>query len=96
MREKKKRKKPYLKKRILSALLVAALLGVSSYQTASASSKAIDDAERKKGEAQENLDEVNQQIQDIEAAQNNLQAEMASYDSQLMTLLTDMEILAAV
>lgn len=95
MREKKKRKKPYLKKRILSALLVAALLGVSSYQTASASSKAIDDAERKKGEAQENLDEVNQQIQDIEAAQNNLQAEMASYDSQLMTLLTDMEILAA-
>lgn len=94
MRGKKLRKNPYLKKRILSALLVA-MLGVTSYQTVSASSKAIDDAERKKGEAEENLNEVNRQIQEIESAQNSLQAEMASYDNQLMTLLTDMEILAA-
>ena len=48
MRGKKLRKNPYLKKRILSALLVA-MLGVTSYQTVSASSKAIDDAERKRG-----------------------------------------------
>lgn len=79
-----------MRKRILAVLLVAAL-GVSCYEHVAAS--ALDDAQKKKSEAQNNLDEVNKQIQDIQSAQNSLQSEMARYDNQLMSLLTDMEIL---
>ena len=81
------------KKKMISAVLVAALL-LGCYRPVAASD-VIDDAEEKKEEAQENLDKVNQQIQDIQAAQDILQTEMAQYDSQLMALLTDMEILAS-
>ena len=84
-------KKRYVRKRILAALL-AGTLGISCYESVEAS--AIDDAQKKKSEAQEELDEVNEQIQSIQTAQNGLQAEMNQYDSQLMKLLTDMEILA--
>lgn len=84
-------KKRYVRKRILAALL-AGTLGISCYESVKAS--AIDDAQKKKSEAQEELDEVNEQIQSIQTAQNSLQAEMNQYDSQLMKLLTDMEILA--
>ena len=36
---------------------------------------------------------MNQQIQNIQSAQNSLRAEMNNYDNQLMSLLTDMDIL---
>ena len=75
----------------IAALLVGALLLGCCHSVAA--SDIIDDAEEKKEEAQENLDKVNQQIQDIQTAQDILQTEMAQYDSQLMALLTDMEIL---
>lgn len=79
------------KKKVISIMLVAALM-LGCYRPVAASN-VINDAEEKKEEAQENLDKVNQQIQDIHAAQDILQAQMAQYDSQMMALLTDMEIL---
>lgn len=54
---------------------------------------AISDAEKKKADAQEELDKINSEIAGIQAAQNSLQSEMAGYDEQLMAVLTDMEIL---
>lgn len=84
-------KKRYMRKQILAALL-AGTLGISCYESVAAS--AIDDAQKKKSEAQQELNEVNEQIESIQTAQSNLQAEMNQYDSQLMNLLTDMEILA--
>ena len=74
----------------VAVLLVLALL-MGSQQSVAAS--AIDEAEQKKEEAEENLNEVNQQIEGIQNAQNSLQAEMQYYDNQMMQLLTDMEIL---
>ena len=79
------------RKKVISIMLVAALM-LGCYRPVAASN-VINDAEEKKEEAQENLDKVNQQIQDIHAAQDILQAQMAQYDSQMMALLTDMEIL---
>lgn len=84
-------KRRYMRKRI-AAVLVAGTLGLSCYESVAAS--AIDDAQKKKSEAQQDLDEVNKEIQNIQTAQSNLQAEMNKYDNQLMSLLTDMEILA--
>ena len=54
---------------------------------------AISDAEKKKADAQEELDKINSEIAGIQAAQNSLQSEMAGYDEQLMAVLMDMEIL---
>lgn len=84
-------KKRYMRKRILAALL-AGMVGISCYESVAAS--AIDDAQQKKSEAQKELNEVNEQIENIQTAQSNLQTEMNQYDNQLMNLLTDMEILA--
>lgn len=79
-----------MRKRILALLLVT-VMGASCYEQVAAS--ALDNAQKKKSEAEDNLDEVNKQIQDIQSAQSSLQSEMARYDNQLMSLLTDMEIL---
>lgn len=84
-------KKTYHVEKKLLALFLSISLLASCSRTALAS--AVDDAERKKSEAQQNLDEVNRQISDIHTAQSGLQAEMDNYDNQLMGLLTDMEIL---
>lgn len=78
------------RKRMVAAMLTAAMLLASPHAIAAS---AIDEAEKKKDAAQEDLNEVNQQIQSIQNAQNSLQAEMKSYDNQMMSLLTDMEIL---
>lgn len=83
-------KKTAAKKRILAAAL-AGILAVTSYLPTAAT--ALKDAQDKKDQAQQNLKEVNKQIKDIHSAQNSLQAEMNAYDNQLMSLLTDMEIL---
>lgn len=60
-----------------------------------AEASTIKDAQKKKAAAQENLDEVNKQIQSIQNTQSKLQGEMQEYDNQLMSLLTDMELLKA-
>ena len=57
-------------------------------------SDVIGDAQKEKENAQANLNEMNRQIQGIQAAQNSLQAEMAGYDEQLMAVLTDMKAAA--
>lgn len=77
-------------KRILAAALIAAL-GISYYQPAAAT--ALNDAAQKKAEAEQNLNQINNEIAGIHSAQNSLQAEMEQYDGQLMSVLTDMEIL---
>ena len=73
------------------ALVLIGALGIVCARPAFAS--VIKNAESKKAQAQEDLDEVNRQIDNIHAAQNSLQAEMNRYDDELMRLLTDMEIL---
>ncbi|MBQ8280122.1 MAG: C40 family peptidase [Roseburia sp.] len=84
------RKKKYIFKRILSALLVSAMLA-GSMTTAYASK--LDEAKDKRDEAQEKLDEVNKEIKKINEAQEELQAEMDAYDEALMALLTDLTLL---
>lgn len=82
--------KKALNKKNLAFLLVL-VLGLTSTDPVGAS--ALDSAQKKKNEAQANLDEVNKEIAGIQAAQKSLQSEMNSYDEQLMAVLTDMEIL---
>lgn len=77
----------------ITALCLAGLMAAGLFMNAEAST--IKDAQKKKAEAQENLDEVNQQIQNIQSTQSRLQGEMQEYDNQLMSLLTDMELLQA-
>lgn len=79
------------KKRKLLAIMLILAVGISEAGPVAAS--ALDNAEKKRNEAQENLDEINGEIANIQSAQNSLQAEMDSYDAQMMNLLTDMEIL---
>ena len=77
------------KKRTAMLLLLA--LGIGCARPIAAD--VIGDAQKEKENAQANLNEINRQIQGIQAAQNSLQAEMAGYDEQLMVVLTDMELL---
>ena len=51
------------------------------------------DAQKKKNEAKQNLDNINQQINNIQSEQSKVKSQMAAYDEQLMSLLTDMELL---
>ncbi len=93
--ERKENRRKHTKKRHaikkITALALIGTLGVVCARPAFAS--VIKNAESKKAQAQEDLDEVNRQIDNIHAAQNSLQAEMNRYDDELMRLLTDMEIL---
>lgn len=91
MRLKKVMKITRRKKSVLAATLVL-VLGISAVRQVEAS--VLDNAQKKKNEAQENLNEINNEINNIQNVQKSLQAEMDGYDAQLMSLLTDMEILA--
>ena len=75
------------------SLLLAGVMGVVCVSPALAST--IKKAENKRQEAQQNLNEVNREIDDIHAVQNSLQAQMNAYDNELMARLTDMDILKA-
>lgn len=90
--QKKTHHAKYFKGRI-GTLCLAGLMAVGLFCNVEAST--IKDAQKKKAEAQENLDEVNKEIQDIQSTQSRLQGEMQAYDNQLMALLTDMELLQA-
>jgi len=85
------RKRPYLYKRILSALLVGTLL-LGGVGTAAYASQ-LEDAKDKRDEAQKNLDKVNKEIEKLNKAQDELQAQMEAYDEELMALLTDLVLL---
>lgn len=91
MKHKKALQTIYRKRCILAMTLVLSLFFAPAQTIVEAS--ALDNAQKIKNEAQENLDEINDEIAGIQSAQNSLQAEMASYDEQMMILLTDMEIL---
>lgn len=83
----------FQKRRNMALLLAAALSVGSARPVAVLATSAIDNAQQKKEEAQEELNQVNREIANIQAAQNSLQSEMAGYDAQLMVVLTDMDIL---
>lgn len=78
-------------KRRWIALILTCVLGMTGIGSVRAS--VINDANKKKNEAQQELDNVNSQIESIKAAQSDLQEEMDAYDDQLMALLTDMDLL---
>lgn len=77
-------------KRILAAVLVAALAGGVAQSTGAS---AIQDAQDKINEANQQLNQTNSQISDIEKKQDSLQQEIDSLDSELVALLLDIEVL---
>ena len=79
------------KRKKVTAFVLVLALGLTCATPVAAD--AISDAEKKKADAQEELDKINSEIAGIQAAQNSIQSEMAGYDEQLMAVLTDMEIL---
>ena len=83
-------KKIKIKKQIIAAVM-ACVLGIGGIYSVHAS--VINDAKNKKNEAQQELDNLNSQIDEIQPAQSDLQEEMDPYDDQLMALLTDMDLL---
>ena len=85
------KKRTYLYKRILSALLVGTML-LGGLGTAAYASQ-LEDAKDKRDEAQANLDKVNKELKELNEAQDALQAEMEAYDEELMALLTDLVLL---
>ena len=90
IKEKRMKKRPYLYKRIISALLVGVML-LTGMTTIYASR--LEEAKDKRDEAQEKLDEVNKEIEKLNKAQEALQAEMDAYDEALIALLTDLTLL---
>lgn len=85
------KKKPYLYKRVLSALLVGSML-FCGIKTAAYASQ-LEDAKDKRDEAQQQLDKVNKEIEELNKAQDKLRTEMDAYDEELMALLTDLVLL---
>jgi len=85
------KKRPYIYKRILSALLVGTLLlgGIGTVAYASQ----LEDAKDKRDEAQEKLDKVNKEIEKLNKEQAALQAEMDAYGEALVMLLADLALL---
>ena len=82
----------YTKKRKrMIAVVMAGVIGFACFYSADAS--VIKDAQKKKNEAQQNLDNINQQINNRQSEQSKVKSQMAAYDEQLMSLLTDMELL---
>lgn len=82
--------KKQMQKRLLAAVIVAAV-GIVDFSTVSATS--LKDAQDKKNEAQSNLDDINNTIGDLKSEQSQLENEKSQYDFQLMSLLTDMDVL---
>lgn len=84
------RKKLLLHKRIISAVLLFAML-TAGVTTSYGST--LEDAKDKRNEAQQKLDKVNKEIAEINQKQDALQAQMDAYDEELMALLTDLTLL---
>lgn len=85
------KRKSYLYKRVLSALLVGTML-LGSVSTATYASQ-LQDAKDKRDEAQKELDKVNKELEKLNKAQSTLQAQMDAYDEALIALLTDLTLL---
>lgn len=76
----------------IAALAIAAVIGVTSFQSAYASRKT--DAQNAKAQAESQLNSVNDDITSISQKQAALQKEIDKLDSELVTLLMNMDILA--
>ena len=75
----------------VTAVLLCACLSVVGSSTAMATT--LRDAQNKKANAQQKLDSVTGQIQDIEGKQDSLQAEINALDAELVTTIANISIL---
>ena len=84
------RKKHMWKMRLVAAGLVA-ILGISCFQSASASS--LSKAKNKKSEAQTALDNANADIENIQSQQQELQSQIDALDADLVNIIMNLDIL---
>ena len=84
------RKKHMWKMRLVAAGLVA-ILGISCFQSASAS--ALSKAKNKKSEAQTALDNANADIENIQSQQQALQSQIDALDADLVNIIMNLDIL---
>ena len=84
------RKKYMWKMRLVAAGLVA-ILGISCFQSASAS--ALSKAKNKKSEAQTALDNANADIENIQSQQQELQSQIDALDADLVNIIMNLDIL---
>lgn len=84
------RKKHMWKMRLVAAGLVA-ILGISCFQSASAS--ALSKAKNKKSEAQTALDNANADIENIQSQQQELQSKIDALDADLVNIIMNLDIL---
>lgn len=84
------RKKHMWKMRLVAAGLVA-ILGISCFQSASAS--ALSKAKNKKSEAQTALDNANADIENIQNQQQALQSQIDALDADLVNIIMNLDIL---
>lgn len=84
------RKKHMWKMRLVAAGLVA-ILGISCFQSASAS--ALSKAKNKKSEAQTALDNANSDIENIQSQQQELQSQIDALDADLVNIIMNLDIL---
>lgn len=85
-----RRKKHMWKMRLVAAGLVA-ILGISCFQSASAS--ALSKAKNKKSEAQTALDNANADIENIQNQQQALQSQIDALDADLVNVIMNLDIL---
>ena len=76
--------------RLVAAVLVA-ILGISCFQSASAS--ALSKAKNKKSEAQTALDNANADIENIQSQQQELQSQIDALDADLVNIIMNLDIL---
>lgn len=84
------RKKHMWKMRLVAAGLVA-ILGISCFQSASAS--ALSKAKNKKSEAQTALDNANSDIENIQSQQQELKSQIDALDADLVNIIMNLDIL---
>lgn len=84
------RKKHMWKMRLVAAGLVA-IIGISCFQSASAS--ALSKAKNKKSEAQTALDNANADIENIQSQQQELQSQIDALDADLVNIIMNLDIL---
>ena len=89
-KEQKYAQKHMWKMRLVAAGLVA-ILGISCFQSASAS--ALSKAKNKKSEAQTALDNANADIENIQSQQQELQSQIDALDADLVNIIMNLDIL---
>ena len=73
------------------AVMMAGVIGFACFYSADAS--VIKDAKKKKNEAQQNLDNINQQINNIQSEQSKVKSQMAAYAITALTTIMEAPIL---